>query len=303
LPSVVGANLPQENLNSDRTQGFEIEVNHRNHIGSFNYFLKGNLSFSRTTNLTMIQARAGNSQLNWHNNGSDRYSNVYWGYGAAGQYQNYQQIQNSPTFVPRNTVVGDYILQDWNGDGQINSDDVHPVAYNSTINDATVPLTTFGLTIGGSYKGFDFNMLWQGAADVDVSYIEQLNIPLWGGGSALSQFMDRYHPTDPKADPYDPNTTWIPGHFAYTGTTADTNSLFNIQSAAYVRLKSAELGYSLSSDLSKKIGIKGARIFVNGYNILTITGLKYLDPEHPSSTYGYLYPLNKIFSLGVNVKL
>jgi TonB-linked SusC/RagA family outer membrane protein len=297
LPSVVGADLPQENLNSDRTQGFEIELNHRNHIGAFNYFVKGNLAFSRTQNRTVVQARAGNSQLNWHNNQSDRWNNIYWGYGAAGQYQNYQDILNNPQFTSRNAVVGDYRYEDWNGDGQITGDDVHPIAYNSA------PLTTFGLTLGGSYKGFDFNTLWQGATNVTVSYIEQLNIPLWGGGSALSQFMDRYHPADPNADPYNPNTVWVPGAYALTGTTADVNSMFNIQDASYVRLKSAELGYSIPSNFAKKIGIKGARIFVNGYNIVTFTGLKYLDPEHPSSTYGYLYPLNKTFSLGVNVKL
>ncbi len=115
--------------------------------------------------------------------------------------------------------------------------------------------------------------------------------------------MDRWHPADPNADPYNPNTVWVPGKYALTGTTADVNSMFNIQDASYVRLKSAEIGYSISPNFAKIIGIKGARIFVNGYNILTFTGLKYLDPEHPSSTYGYLYPLNKTFSLGVNVKL
>jgi hypothetical protein len=54
LPGVVGADLPQENLNSDRTQGFEIELSHRNHIGAFNYFVKGNLAFSRTKNITHV---------------------------------------------------------------------------------------------------------------------------------------------------------------------------------------------------------------------------------------------------------
>jgi len=297
LPGVAGADLPQENLNSDRTQGFEIELSHRNHFGAFNYFVKGNLAFSRTKNRTVVQARAGNSQLNWHNNNNDRWNNIYWGYGAAGQFQSYQDILNSSQFVSRNAVVGDYQYQDWNGDGQITSDDVHPIAYNSA------PLTQFGLTLGGSYKGFDFNTVWQGATGVTVSYIEQLNIPLWGGGSALTQFMDRWHPADPNADPYNPNTVWVPGKYALTGTTADVNSMFNIQDASYVRLKSAEIGYSISPNFAKIIGIKGARIFVNGYNILTFTGLKYLDPEHPSSTYGYLYPLNKTFSLGVNVKL
>jgi TonB-linked SusC/RagA family outer membrane protein len=297
LPSVVGADLPQENLNSDLSQGFDFEVNHRNHIGNFNYFLKGTFSFTRTENRTIVQARAGNSQLNWHNNGTDRYNNTYWGYGADGQYTSYQDILNRNVFVPRGTLVGDYKYQDWNGDGQIDGNDVHPVAYTGA------PMVTYGLTVGGSYKGFDFNMLWQGAADVDVSYFEQLNTPLWGGGSALSQFLDRYHPANPTADPYAPSTVWVPGHFAYTGSVPDQNSMFNIQSASYIRLKSAEFGYSIPSNFAKNIGIKGARLFVNGYNLLTITKLKYLDPEHPSSTYGYLYPLDKTISVGVNVKL
>jgi TonB-linked SusC/RagA family outer membrane protein len=297
LPGVVGAQLPQENLNSDRTQGFEIELSHRSHIGAFNYSVKGNIAYSRTKNVNKIYAGAGNSQLNWHNNGNNRWNNIYWGYGADGRYESYNDILNNTQFTSRNVVVGDYRYEDWNGDGQINGDDVHPIAYNSA------PLTQFGLTLAGSYKGFDFNMLWQGATGVTVSYQEQLNIPLWGGGSALGMFLDRYHPSDPNADPYNPNTVWVPGNYALTGTTADVNSMFNIQDATYVRLKSAELGYTIPLGFSKKIGIKGARIFVNGYNIVTFTGLKYLDPEHPSSTYGYLYPLNKTFSLGVNVKL
>jgi TonB-linked SusC/RagA family outer membrane protein len=303
LPGVVGAGLPQENLDSDKAQGFDIELNHRNHIGKFNYFLKGTFGYTRTKWISKVHSTFGNSQEEWHNNNTNRYNNIFWGYGAEGQYQNYQQILNSSQFVSRNTVVGDYILQDWNGDGVINDQDVHPISQNIATNDYSTPSTTFGLTIGGSYKGFDINTVWQGVMGINVSYIEQLNIPLWGGGSALGMFMDRYHPTDPKADPYDPNTVWTPGTFALTGTTANTNSLSNIHSAAYVRLKSAEIGYTLPDGVAKRIGIKGARIFANGYNILTITGLKYLDPEHPSANYGYLYPLDKIYSIGVNVKL
>jgi TonB-linked SusC/RagA family outer membrane protein len=303
LPSVVGAGLPQENLNSDRAEGFDIELNHRNHIGNFNYFVKGTFGYTRTKWISKVHSEYGNSQDNWHNNNDNRYNNIFWGYGSNGQYQNYQQILNSSQFVSRNTVVGDYILQDWNGDGVINSQDVHPIAQNVSNNNYSTPSTTFGLTLGGSYKGFDISTVWQGATGINVSYIEQLNIPLWGGGSALAMFMDRYHPTNPKADPYDPNTVWTPGTFALTGSTADVNSLSNIHSAAYIRLKSAELGYSIPASAAKKVGIKGARIFVNGYNVFTITGLKYLDPEHPSATYGYLYPLDKIFSVGVNVKL
>lgn len=296
LPDVVGADLPQENLNGDRAQGFDFELNHHNHFGRFTYNAKATFSYVNTQNTNVVQARAGNSYLNWLSNSSNRNNNAYWGYGADGRYTNYNSILNSPVYVGRSTVVGDYRYQDWNGDGQADGNDLHPVARTGT------PMETFGLALNGAYDGFDFSLLFQGTGKVDVSYFEQLNTPLWGGGSALSQFLDRYHPLDPAANPYDPKTVWVPGNFAYTGTVPDQSSLFNIQSAAYVRLKSAELGYTFPNQWLSAVGIKSARIYANGYNLLTLTKLKYLDPEHPSSTYGYLYPLDKIFSLGLIVK-
>jgi TonB-linked SusC/RagA family outer membrane protein len=296
VPDVLGTPLPQQNLNGDRTQGFDFEAGHRGHIGKFSYNVKGTFSYANTMNTTYVEPQYGNSYLDWQNNQAYRNVGLSWGLGAAGQYQNYSQLVNSNTFVSRGTVVGDYNYQDWNGDGQVDGNDNHPIAYTGP------PKITYGLNIGGSYSNFDFNLLFQGTAMVDVSYIEQLNIPLWGGGSALQQFLNDWHPANPSADPYNPNTVWVPGNFAYTGTTANTNSSFNYQSAAYVRLKSAELGYTLPKPVLKYIGIKGVRFFVSGYNLITWTKLKYVDPEHPSGTYGYLYPLDKLFNVGLNVK-
>jgi len=300
LPGVVGAILPLENLNTDRTQGFDLEVNHRNHIGKLGYFVKVTFSYSRTMMRYKEQAKAGNSYLNWRNNLNNRYTGIYWAFGDGGRYSSFNDIYNSHVALSRNTLPGDYALLDWNGDGQIDDLDQYPYAY---INDPAAPLIQYGITIGGSFKGFDLNLLFQGAAKNQVAYFEQLNTPLWGSdrSSALSQFMDDYHPLDPTADPYDPNTVWVSGHFPYTGTVPPTNSAVNIQNGAYIRLKTVELGYTIPGNILSKIGVKGVRIYGNAYNLFTITKLKYVDPEHPSSTYGYLYPLNKSVSCGAVV--
>lgn len=297
LPGVVGADLPQENLNTDRTQGFDLEVNHRNRIGKLSYFIKGTFSYSRTMLRYQEQARAGNSYLNWRNNLNNRYDGIYWGFGDGGRYSSFNDIYNSRVALGRGTLPGDYALLDWNGDGQIDDLDQYPYAYSGA------PLIQYGITLGGSYKGFDLNILFQGAAKQQVAYFEQLNTPLWGSNrsSALSQFMDDYHPLDPTADPYDPNTVWVSGHFPYTGTVPPTNSAVNTQNGAYIRLKSVELGYTIPLHIVSKIGIRGVRIYANGYNLATFTKLRYVDPEHPSATYGYLYPLNKSVSCGAVV--
>ena len=304
VPDVLGAPLPQDNLNGDRTQGFDFEVGHHGSIGKFRYNIKGTFLYTNTKSTTRAESPQGNSYLDWQRNNTNRNQGIQMGYGGEGQYQNYQQILNSGVYVNRGTVVGDYIYQDWNGDGQIDGNDVHPIAYGGGPNSGpgVIPKITYGLNIGGSYENLDFNLLFQGTAIYSVSYIEQLNIPLWGGGNALTQFNDDWHPADPTADPYNPNTVWVPGKFAYTGTTANTGSTFNYQNAAYLRLKSAELGYTLPNSALKVIGVKGVRIFANGYNLFTLTKVKYVDPEHPTGTYGYLYPLDKLFNIGLDVK-
>ena len=110
--------------------------------------------------------------------------------------------------------------------------------------------------------------------------------------------MDRWHPEDPKADPYSPATKWVPGHYAYTGSLPDENSSFNVENGAYLRLKSVELGYSIPAKWSTKIKIKTFRIYANAYNLVTFSKVRYVDPEHPLDNFGYLYPLNKTVSLG-----
>ncbi len=298
IPTVVGAGLPQENLNSDRTYGFDLELSHRNQIGDFDYNLKGMFSLARVKRLYVERDAIGSSWNNWKNNQNDRLQGVHQGYQGIGQYQSWEDIWSSPTYIGRGTLPGDYKYEDWNGDGEINGNDSHPIRYNQ------YPWMNFSMIVDASYKNFDLNFLLQGSAMSSLIYGEQLREPMWGSGEsgAMEQFMDRWHPENPTADPYDPATTWVKGNYAYTGTLPDGNSTFNVENGAYLRLKSVELGYTLPSRWVTKIGIKNLRVYVNAYNLFTITKVDYVDPEHPNDTYGYLYPLNKTVSAGLNVK-
>ncbi|MFA7582286.1 MAG: TonB-dependent receptor [Proteiniphilum sp.] len=305
LPGIVGANLPQENLNSDQNKGFEIELSHLNHIRDFRYQIKGNISYTRTRTRYYEMAELGNSYLNWRNGVNERYNNIWWGYAGNGRIENWDEIYHNPVFVGRGTILGDYEYKDWNGDGWISDLDVHPLATNGQ-----VPLFNYGFTLNAQWKGLDLTMLWQGAGKKYVIPREFLYQPLWSNTNAISDFLDRWRPADPANDPYDPATEWIAGHHGYTGTLPNVSSDFNIQNAAYLRLKTVELGYSLPENLLKKIDLKDIRIFVSAYNLLTFTRLRYMDPEfytnNTSSSgltnLGYNYPINKTFSMGINVK-
>jgi TonB-linked SusC/RagA family outer membrane protein len=306
LPGSLGATLPQENLNSDRQQGWEVILGYNGKAGNVGYTVSGNISYTRRMWLYNERAVAGNSYQNWRNNINNRYNDVWFGYGEAGRFQSFNDIYGynvNQGGGNRGILPGDYKYEDWNNDGFIDDADRYPVAATRNgDNDIAPPLYNFGLNLGVNYKGFDLNALIQGAAGKWISYPEALAIPLaFANGNALEQFMDRWHPADAAADPYNPNTQYIPGRFATTGSTYDANSLFAIQNAAYVRLKTITLGYSLPVNLIKRIGLQRARIYVNGYNLLTISGIKDVDAEHPADSFGYVYPLNKTYNLGINV--
>jgi TonB-linked SusC/RagA family outer membrane protein len=306
LPGIVGANLPQENLNSDQTRGFEIELRHSYKIGEITYQVKGNITYTRNKTKHWEMARAGNSYLNWRNGANDRNTNIWWGYSGNGRMTNWDDIYYNPVYIGRGSVLGDYQYQDWNGDGYISELDVHPLATNGQ-----VPLVNYGVTISAQWKGIDLTMLWQGAGKKYVIAREFLYQPLWSNSNALVDFMDRWHPADPSANPYDPATQWVSGEYGYTGTVPNATSDFNIQNAAYARLKSLEIGYTLPKNILGKVGVQNFRIYVNAYNLLTFTKLRYMDPEFYITNdtsksgltdLGYNYPLNKTYSIGINAK-
>ncbi len=304
LPGIVGAGLPRENLNSDLDRGFEIELSHRNRVGDFSYQIKGNISYTRRKTLHYERAEAGNSYLNWRQNNNDRYNNIWWGYGEAGRITDWNQIYYNSTYIGRGSLPGDYLYEDWNGDGWINDLDVHPIG-----NTDTMPLINYGITLSAQWKGLDITMLWQGAGNRYIIAREFLKEPLWSRTNAIADHMDRWHPADPAAAPYDPATKWVSGEYAYTGTTANDNSEHALKNAAYLRLKNFEIGYTLPRKWMQAVNIESVRIYFSAYNLWTITSLKFLDPEfyiHPTdggaSNLGYFYPINRTITVGLNLK-
>lgn len=315
LPGTLGAALPQENMNSDRVRGLEVALNHRNKIGEFTYQIGGNISFTKMKWLDYDQAEAGNSYDYWRNTKGNRNPNIAWGLDYEGQFQNYDDIYgcfiNHGESGNNYKLPGDYKYSDWNGDGVINDDDRHPIGSNFRDwdadgvvddNQSVVPNIYYGIDLSGAYKGFDLNLMFQGAASVWMSYPEQLSMPLMWDGNALEYFTDRWHPVDPMADPYNPSTQWVSGYYSYTANTRAKGKR-NMQNASYLRLKTIELGYTFPKAWVNKLGIQNLRVYVNGYNLLTITGVKNLDPEKPGDENGYLYPLNKTYNFGLNITL
>jgi TonB-linked SusC/RagA family outer membrane protein len=296
LPTVVGATAPQENVNSDRHFGIDLELSHRYKIGDFSYKVKAIGTITRKKTLVAVQnGPYGNSYDRWRNdNLNDRFQGIQFGFESAGRYENWDDIWSYPIYKDRDVLPGDYKYEDWNGDGEINDLDLHPFAYDQT------PWLNFSLAYDCSYKNFDLSLLFQGTALGSMEYKEPL-YSIWGtnGGGALEQYLDRWHPVDPTADPYNPATKWESGYYGYTGHYPKGNSEFNRVSTAYLRLKSIEVGYTIPQ--IKALSTMNLRVFANAYNVFTLTGVKFVDPEHPDDDLGRMYPLSKTYTFGLSL--
>lgn len=298
LPTVIGAGAPMLNANSDRQFGMELELSHRNTIGEFQYRVKAMASITRRMFIKAIQnANYSNSYRKWRDdNLNNRYQGVQFGYGDAGRFTSWEDIWDYTIQHGGNTLPGDYKYEDWNGDGQINGLDTHPYAFDQT------PWLNFSFSLEGSWRRLDASLLFQGSAMGSMNYLEPLR-DVWGmnGGGVLGLFLDRWHTADPSADPWNPATEWISGNKSMNGggRLPFENSAFNRVSTAYLRLKSIEIGYTLPS--IKALNTMSLRVYANAYNLFTITGLEYVDPEHPDENLGRLYPLNRTFTLGLSL--
>jgi hypothetical protein len=300
LPGTVGIQFPQENLNSDRTSGFEISLSHKNRISrDFTYNISGMFSYTLSQDRHVEIARFGSSYNNWRWNYSGRNKNLQFAQSTTGVFQSLNQIDTynvdqgggNTTLLP-----GDLKMEDWNGDGVIDGNDQHPIALTS------IPLINFSSNFGVTYKNYDLSFLFQGVGLSFVQLPSQITNPdPWGNGNILQDFLDRWHTVDPKADRYDPNTKWVAGNRPPLGQPTGDNSTAAIKNANYIRLKTLEIGYSLPKELLSKVGVTNCRVYFNAYNLLTITDLKYIDPEHPGTDNGLFYPLNQTFNFGFNV--
>lgn len=296
FPTVIGADAPRENANSSRNFGLELELTHHNQIGDFIYDVKAIGTITRQKYLTAVNnGPYANAYDKWrHDNLNNRYQGVQFGYTSGGRFNSWEDIWNYNIYHERDVLPGDYKYEDWNGDGEINSLDEHPFAYDQT------PWLNYSLSFNAQYKNFDFSFLFQGSALGSMQYKEAL-YSIWGsnGGGALKQYWDRWHPVDPNADPYDPATEWTSGYYAYTGHSPKEDSEFNRVSTAYLRLKSIELGYTLPR--IKSMPGMSLRIFANAYNLFTITNVNFVDPEHSDDELGRLYPLSKTYTVGLQL--
>jgi TonB-linked SusC/RagA family outer membrane protein len=280
-----------------RNRGFEVSLTWKDKVGSdFGYSLSGNIGVNVNKVLTVLSGKnpiydggngIANGNLATRTVVGDPIGEFY-GYKVAGVFQTQAQI-NASAQKGTGAQPGDFIYQDTNKDGSIDSKD-RVVLGNPN------PKISYGFNTSFTYKQFDLVMDFQGVADVDVY---NANIGYRFGNENFTQdfYEHRWHGAG--------TSNTYPSTNVGANNNSKPNSFF-VESGAYFRVRNAQLGYTLPGNALKKYGVQKIRFYANAQNAINIFGYKGFTPEIGGAVGNMgidadVYPLFATYNFGVNV--
>ncbi|WP_281309701.1 SusC/RagA family TonB-linked outer membrane protein [Flavobacterium flavigenum] len=303
VPGVYGTGLPDFNSGKLGNRGWEISATYR-HKGK-------NLNQSFTVNI----GDSKNKVLDY-NGGDERLTGVeelqvllreglpfnsYVGLKRDGYFQNWEEIQGAAVPEGLSVQPGDNRYVDANKDGKIDDND-------KFIFGNPFPRYTFGATYTADYKNFDLSIFIQGVGKRTMMIRGELVEPFHYnyGMTMYTHQLDYWTPQNPDAR--------YP-RLANNGTQSNTNNFrrgsdMYLYDGAYARLKNVQLGYSLPANTAEKLGMSRFRMYVSGQNLLTLSKVKFVDPElsefnsnmTPSgANSGRAYPTQAYYGMGIDI--
>ncbi|MDR0688311.1 MAG: TonB-dependent receptor [Prevotellaceae bacterium] len=289
LQGVPAAYLPKVNMGTMENRGYELELTYQKIFSKdFSVNARANYAFNRNKVTFNDEAQLGEDfAYRYRTTGYALgqpfgyvidYSNGS-GYITTQEELDYATGAYDVGEAPR---LGDFLYKNLTDDDKINTKDQAPIGYSN------IPEIGYGFSVAISWKNLDCSFLFSGIAHVSMAaagfrYNEDVVQHAW-----TQERWDNGEKIEYPA--LSPNNV---------GSSYQPNSFFMLD-RSFLRLKTAEIGYTLPAQWVQKVGIGSARIYVNGNNLLTFTKMtaKYMDPEQEDASR---FPLAKMVNVGVNV--
>ena len=312
--------LPIQNAGQVRNKGLELSINWRSNIGdNFNYYIGANVTTekNKVMKITAGGDNMGISGYSAHAAGGQGINRFEEGHSMSffnlietdGIFRTQDEIDNYKNKDGRQiqpgAEPGDIRYKDWNGDGIINENDQHDVG-------SPFPDLTFGLRLGGDWKGLDFNLFFDGMTGNKIYNYQRYCLESGKfNGNYSTKLANSWRPDNQNTD--------IPRFSKADG--ADNGLAYTdrwLEDGSYFRLKTLDIGYSLPKSLLKKIKIENVRIYTSMENLFTLSKYSGYSPDLGESGsvdigVGYnvfsrgidqgRYPLPRTISFGIQVSL
>ncbi|MBO4801751.1 MAG: SusC/RagA family TonB-linked outer membrane protein [Bacteroidaceae bacterium] len=207
---------------------------------------------------------------------------------AEGFFQSQEEIDNSPQQQFGQVKVGDIKYKDVNGDGVINENDYVTQDYGNAF-----PALNYAFTLGAEYKGFGINATLQGAAHQvkNLRYVDGV----WGALSDNRNLSQEYY--DHCYDVAGANALYPRLSTENVANNAQNSTIW-YRNVSWLKLRDCEVYYKLPAKWLEPLKISGARLFVQGQNLLSFDNIDAMDAENLNTGY----PVMKSVNVGLSVQ-
>lgn len=301
VPQQSGFSTSLQNIGKIKNSGFELQIASKTFNIANDFTYSGSFNFSTNKNEILALANGQNQIITGENNFSvtkvgGSIGEMY-GYNIVGIYKTQEEINNSPHIT--GTMVGDYIMEDLNGDGKIDVNDKR----------------SFGSGVPKYILGFNNNFRY-GLFELSFSLYSEIGKRIYnadavttlesgeGFGMASQYYFDNRYNAVTNSNGFFgmPNM-----NFSNNRKEARTSNLY-FKNADYVRLRSLRLAFNFPKSMLGNIGLENAQVYLVGNNLFTLSKYKGMNIDATSDnvlTQGFdqaYYPVAKIYSVGFNLK-
>lgn len=294
IPVSVGLNSSLSyatNVSAVSSRGLDGNFGFKQKIGNVNLTLRGNITYSKSKILEYDE-----EVTNYKYTLATGFQvSQPRGLIAEGLFKDYDDIRNSAKQTWGDVMPGDIKYRDVNGDGIVNDKDYVPIGATNR------PNLIYGFGFSAQWKGFDVNVLFQGAGK-STFFIDGYTVyPFKDGdwGNILTDVVKSNRWI--LGENEDPNAKYP--RLSYGGNNNNyQSSTYWMRNGSYLRLKNLEVGYTIPKSIVNKIRLNNIRIYFMGTNLVTFFSFKLWDPELGSSN-GQVYPLSKAYTLGLTINI
>ncbi len=269
---------PAVNAGSLSNRGVEFELSWNDRAGDFSYSASLNLShvknrvddlgYGQTAYLTSTsKSEIGQSLGMWYM------------YKMLGIFQSQEEINSYKNadgkVIQPNALPGDIKYDDYNGDGQISSEDRQIVGN-------PWPKLEMGFNFSASWRGIDFALNSYGRFGQEV-----YNGAAYAAGDFQNN-QNNFNGIVPWTQEHPVNDRPRIVYGDSRNTRGDQDRW--LEDGSFFRISDITLGYSLPTRAIRKIGLEKVRFAVTGKNLVTFTKYSGLDPEFADGgiwTIGY----------------
>ncbi|MBC7889711.1 MAG: TonB-dependent receptor [Ferruginibacter sp.] len=279
-----GLTLPAVNDASCKSGGVEASLSYNRFFGNVRFNIGGNFTYAKSEIINKNEAAA---TPEWQKQAGKPIGANWLLYEAIGIYRTSAELAKYPGLG--NADIGDLIFRDVDNNGVLDAND------RIRLNQSETPQIIYGFNLGASWKQLELSMLWQGAGKVSTYTFYE------GGAGGIGNYTHSFF--DNRWTPENPNASG-PRIIDRERTPSAKPNTFFLNDASYLRLKNIELTYSLPKNLLSRLHVSNCNVFVSGFNLLTFTGVKDIDPEATVSGQGYAGWFNiqsKVFNFGLNL--